>query len=205
MSKENKRIELRRKAINAMVILGAMAFALLLIVSVVSDGEKEEFKQGDKAEGTVRDYSEKFDGEDGTVQWEDEKKDLKETKVMAEQFIRAYLSYDSKKPDQKLKEMNRYLSHQMKESLEEPDIPDGVEKGEVIAVEFLPESTQKGSRFFWAVKTQVETKFSDDRTEKAWTLHGVIVEKEEDRWVIVEVGPIGDAGAEPLELGEIKE
>lgn len=191
----------RKILVNAMVILGAMVFALVLVISVVRSGEEEDSKQQAKTGATIHEYSEKFDeeGKKDSEAKEEEKEAKKETKAVAEQFIRAFFGYDAKKPDQKLKEMKKYLSKEMKES--EPDIPDGVKKGKVIAVEFLPESTQKGSRFFYAIKAQVETVFEDGTTEKTWTTYGVVVGEEENRWVIEGVGPIGDAGAEPLDFG----
>lgn len=196
---EEKRDQIRKMIVNAMVILGAVAFAVILVISVVRDGEEEETKkQQVQTDRTVHEYSEKENEEDLEVQGEEEKK---ETKTVADQFIRSYLSYDDKKPDQKVKEMSQYLSQRMKESWKEPDIPDGVKQAKVKIVEFLPETTQKEGRFFYSVKAQVETVFSDGESEKAWSLYGVVVGQEEGRWVIEGVGPIGDAGAEPLELG----
>ncbi|GGE16176.1 hypothetical protein GCM10011571_17280 [Marinithermofilum abyssi] len=124
---------------------------------------------------------------------------------VADRFIRAYLSYDAKHPEKKLKEMRPYLSSFMAEGWKAPDQPLGIKEAKVIEVQVKEttenEVAQETGRFYWEVKTETETVFDHGGKEKNWTLYEVVVGQEGGKWVVEEVTPIGDAGAEPLQLG----
>lgn len=143
-------------------------------------------------------------GTDEVVKENEAEQAREETKQVAARFIRAYLSFDSKKPDQKVKEMRPYLSSTLAEGWEGLDHPDGIKKANVLKVETAVGAEDVGG-WVWTVKAQTETTFDRGGAEKAWSMYEVVVGKERDKWVVEEVNPSGDAGAEPLQIGGIEE
>ncbi|QKI80589.1 hypothetical protein [Kroppenstedtia eburnea] len=201
----------RGSASRKVLFLGA-AFVWLCISVVMFWGSGEEEAEPkppstkEKAALPEEPNQEPFEAEgtDAVVKEDEAEQAREETKQVAARFIRAYLSFDAKDPEKKLKEVRPYLSSTMAEGWEGLDYPDGIKKAKVLKVETAAGAEDVGD-WVWTVKAQTETTFDRGGAEKAWSMYEVVVGIEDDKWVVEEVNPGGDAGAEPLQIGGIEE
>ncbi|MDA8353667.1 MAG: hypothetical protein M0Z65_10910 [Firmicutes bacterium] len=193
------------------LFLGAVFIWLCIsVVMFWGSGEEEVEPKPPSAKGKAELSEEpkqdlfEAEGTDEVVKEDEAEQARTETKQVVARFIRAYLSFDAKDPEKKLKEMRPYLSSTMAEGWEGLDYPDGIKKAKVLKVETAAGAEDVGD-WVWTVKAQTETTFDRGGAEKDWSLYEVVVGKERDKWVVEEVNPGGDAGAEPLQIGGIEE